>query len=429
MLQKKPSTPRVVVLGAGFGGLAVTEGLARSSVEIKLVDRRNYHLFQPLLYQVATADLSPADIAWPIRGLLSRQKNAAVIMSEVQDIDLSAHEVICAEARIGYDYLVVATGATHSYFGNDHWAEHAPGLKRVVDATEVRRRILLAFERAELSDDPEEQARQMTFVVVGGGPTGVETAGAIAELAHHTLARDFRRISPDHARIILIEAGKRVLAAFPEDLSARAKAQLEGLGVEVRLEQMVRDIDADGVVVGEDRLPAATKIWAAGVQVNDLGRWLDVETDRAGRVAVEADMSLPGQPDVFVIGDAAKVPWKDGLSVPGIAPAAKQGGRFVAHVIADRVAGRTGSKRFEYRHRGNLATIGRNAAVIDFGWMKMSGAAAWWLWGAAHIFFLIGVRRRLFVALDWLWSYLTYSKGARLITGNTQSRPDDEREF
>ncbi len=411
------SRPKVVIIGAGFGGLTAAKALKRAPVDIEIVDRRNYHLFQPLLYQVATADLSPADIAWPIRAIFSRQRNVAVTLSEVKGVDLTARQVISADRRIDYDYLIVATGAHQSYFGNDQWEAHAPGLKRLVDATEIRRRVLMAFERAELAESAEAQARELTFVVVGGGPTGVEMAGAIAELAHFTLARDFRRIKSTDARIILIEAGDRVLAPFPPDLSAKAHASLEKLGVEVWTGVQVEDITAAGVTSSNGFLPTATVVWGAGVAVKHLHDWLDVETDRIGRVAVASDLSVPGQPDVFVIGDAAKVPWKDGLDVPGIAPAAKQEGAFVARLIADRVAGRKDARIFRYRHAGNLATIGRHAAVIDFGRIRLSGFIPWWLWGIAHIYFLIGVRQPVIVALSWFWSYLTYSKGARLITG------------
>ncbi len=409
--------PKVVIIGAGFGGLSAAKALKHAPVDIEIVDRRNYHLFQPLLYQVATADLSPADIAWPIRAIFSRQANVAVTLSEVQGIDLAAKQVECPAGPIDYDYLVVATGAHHSYFDNDHWEAHAPGLKRLVDATEIRRRILMAFERAELAKSPDAQARELTFVVVGGGPTGVEMAGAIAELAHFTLARDFRRITSTDARVILIEAGDRVLAPFPPALSAKARASLEKLGVEVWSGVQVQDINADGVTSTNGFLPAATVIWGAGVAVKHLDQWLGAETDRSGRVVVADDLSVPGHDAVFVIGDAAKVPWKDGMDVPGIAPAAKQEGAFVAGVIADRVAGTPTDRSFKYRHAGNLATIGRHAAVIDFGRVRLSGFVAWWLWGVAHIYFLIGVRQPIVVALSWFWSYLTYAKGARLITG------------
>ncbi|MEM6376414.1 MAG: NAD(P)/FAD-dependent oxidoreductase, partial [Pseudomonadota bacterium] len=339
---------------------------------------------------------------------------------EVRDIDLARRQVICEATQIDYDFLIVATGATHSYFGKDHWAPHAPGLKRLADATEIRQRILMSFERAELASSAQERAREMTFVIVGGGPTGVEMAGAIAELAQYTLVRDFRRISSMDARVVLIEAGPRLLSSFPENLSDKARRQLESRGVEVWLNTPVEDLDAEGVLTSKGRLSAATKVWGAGVKVDHLARWLDCETDRAGRVAVAADLSLPGHNEVFVIGDAAKVVWRAGKDVPGIAPAAKQEGRYVAQRIASQFTGKGAdnhaAKPFRYRHRGNLATIGRHAAVIDFGWIRLSGAFAWWLWGIAHIFFLIGVRKPVMVALSWTWSYLTHAKGARLIT-------------
>ncbi len=403
--------PKVVIIGAGFGGLSVAKALKRTSVDIEIIDRRNYHLFQPLLYQVATADLSPADIAWPIRGIFSRQKNVAVTLSEVVGVDTAARQVHCAAGPVDYDYLVVATGAHHSYFGNDQWEEHAPGLKRLVDATDIRRRVLMAFERAELATDPAAQSRELTFVVVGGGPTGVEMAGAIAELAHFTLARDFRRIASTDARVILIEAGDRVLSPFPEELSAKAKASLEKLGVEVWTGVQVQDITAQGVTSSDGVVPAATVVWGAGVAVKHLDAWLGAETDRNGRVAVSGDLSVPGHPEVFVIGDAAKVPWRDGMDVPGIAPAAKQEGVFVANQIAGALAGKPKTGAFKYRHAGNLATIGRHAAVIDFGRIRLSGFVAWWLWGVAHIYFLIGVRQPVMVALSWFWSYLTLFEG------------------
>ncbi len=413
------SKRKVVVLGAGFGGIAAAKALADAPVEVTIIDRRNYHLFQPLLYQVATADLSPANIAWPIRGIFSRQANARVIMSEVRGIDLDKKVVRCAETDTPYDDLIIATGARHSYFGNDHWAEHAPGLKRLTDATEVRRRVLYAFERAEMQDSPEAQARCLTFVVIGGGPTGVEMAGSIAELAHVAMRRDFRRIKPSDARIILIEAGPRVLAAFPPELSAKAHASLRKLGVEVMTDTLVTDIDSAGVHFDGGFIPSEAKVWGAGVQVPDIGEWLGTETDRAGRVVVGPDLSVPGQDHVFVIGDAAKVPWKDELDVPGIAPAAKQQGRYVADLLKGRIDGGPPPTPFAYRHAGNLATIGRHAAVIDFGRIRLSGFVAWWLWGIAHIYFLIGVRRPLLVAINWFYSYLFHTKGARLISGLT----------
>ncbi|MEO0946309.1 MAG: NAD(P)/FAD-dependent oxidoreductase [Pseudomonadota bacterium] len=410
---------KVVIVGAGFGGIAAAKALKNADVEITIIDRRNYHLFQPLLYQVATADLSPANIAWPIRGIFSRQNNARVIMSEVLSLDLDGKVVRCADIDVPYDDLILATGAHHSYFGNDHWAEHAPGLKRLTDATEVRRRVLYAFERAEVERDPADQARCLTFVIIGGGPTGVEMAGSIAELANVTMRRDFRNICSSDARIVLIEAGPRVLAAFPEGLSAKAQASLEKLGVEVMTNTFVEDIDADTVRFKGGEIATETKIWAAGVQVPELSNWLGAEADRAGRIAVNPDLTVPGQHSVFVIGDAASAPWKDELSVPGIAPAAKQMGRYVARVIKARHAKETSPAPFSYKHAGNLATIGRNEAVIDFGRFKMSGTLAWWLWGVAHIYFLIGVRRPLLVAVNWFWSYLFHVKGARLISGLT----------
>ncbi|MEM7527481.1 MAG: NAD(P)/FAD-dependent oxidoreductase [Pseudomonadota bacterium] len=414
--QTESRRPKVVILGAGFGGLSAAKALARAPVDIEILDRRNYHLFQPLLYQVATADLSPADVAWPIRAIFSRQPNVSVSLSEISDVDVERREVIGESGAVAYDYLIVATGSQHSYFGNDDWAGNAPGLKRIVDATEIRKRVLMAFERAEVAENEEEQQRQLTFVVVGGGPTGVELAGAIAELARFTLAADFRRIRAKEARVVLIEAGPRLLAAFPEELSAVAAKSLTKLGVEVRLDTRVLGIDEEGVALPNGRLSAATKVWGAGVKVEHAGRWLGVETDRQGRVPVNADLSLPGHPEVFVIGDVAKIPWRDGRDVPGIAPAAKQAGRHVGRMISKDLEGKDRAA-FQYRHLGNLATIGRNAAVIDFGRIRLSGALAWWCWGLAHIYFLIGVRAPIFVALSWFWSYLTYSKGARLITG------------
>ena len=409
--------PRVVIIGAGFGGISAAKALKKSPVDITVVDRRNYHLFQPLLYQVATADLSPADVAWPIRGIFSRQDNVQVALNEVHNIDLANKVVIGENSEFPYDYLIVATGARHSYFGNDQWEPFAPGLKRIVDATEIRRRILMAFERAELSKSAEEQEKELTFVVVGGGPTGVEMSGAIAELAKFALASDFRRIKNHKPRVILVESGDRILKAFPESLSIKGARSLEKLGVEVRLGGPVIDIDGDGVTLEDERIQASNVIWGAGVAVQNMSKWLDVETDRSGRVEVEPDLSLPNHKNVFVIGDAVKVAWKDGLDVPGIAPAAKQAGTYVGKLIADSHAGRKRPAPFKYSHKGNLATIGRHAAVIDFGWLKMSGIVAWFLWGIAHIFFLIGVRKRIIVALNWAWSYISFSRGARLVTG------------
>ena len=410
--------PRIVIIGAGFGGLAAAKALQGAPVDVTLVDKRNYHLFQPLLYQVATADLSPADVAWPIRGIFSDAKNVKVALSEIQSIDLEAKQVIGDNASFDYDRLIIATGARHSYFGHEDWEPHAPGLKRIVDATEIRKRVLMAFERAEVAEDPEAQARELTFVIVGAGPTGVEMAGAISELARRSLARDFRNIDPTQTRVILIEAGSRVLATMPESLSDKACKSLEQLGVEVQLNTMVEGITEEGVQTSSGFIASATKIWGAGVAVPKLGSWLGVKTDRAGRVQVEPDLSVTGHPDVFVIGDAAHVAWKGDATVPGIAPAAKQAGKYVGRRLARQAAGKSVPQQpFTYRHAGNLATIGRNAAVIDMGWLRLSGALAWWIWGIAHVYFLIGVRRPLFVMLSWFWSYVTFAKGARLITG------------
>jgi NADH:ubiquinone reductase (H+-translocating) len=410
--------PRVVVVGAGFGGLACARALKHAPVEVVLIDRRNYHLFQPLLYQVATAALSPADIAWPIRAILADQANACVQLGRVTGVDTGAREVVVEETRrVAYDHLVLAAGARHAYFGREEWAAFAPGLKKIDDATLIRQRVLTAFERAEVAEDPAERERLLTFVVVGGGPTGVEMAGAIAELARHALARDFRAIDPTHARVVLVEAGPRLLAAFPERLSAEAKRALERLGVEVLLDARVTACNEGGVAVGGERLPAATVVWGAGVMASPAARWLGAEADRAGRVLVGPDLSVPGHPDVFAVGDTALCAGPGGRPVPGIAPAAKQMGRHVGKLIAARVTGAPGPGPFRYRHAGSLATIGRKAAVADLGRLTFSGFPAWLLWALAHIWFLIGWRNRVVVGLNWLWSYLTFERGARLITG------------
>lgn len=417
------SRPRVVIIGAGFGGLAAARALARTPAEVILIDRRNYHLFQPLLYQVATAALSPADIAWPIRSILARQANASVQLGRVTGIDMAAREVVLEDRRMPYDQLVVATGARHGYFGNDAWEGTAPGLKKIADATHIRERLLLAFEHAELADDPAERTRLLTFVVVGGGPTGVEMAGAIAELARKALSRDFRRIHPHDTRVVLVESGPRVLAAFPAELSARAQAQLEALGVEVWTSAAVTACDAGGVVAGSRELAARTVIWAAGVIASPAARWLGAAADRAGRVKVEPDLSVPGHPEIFVIGDTAHALQADGSPVPGIAPAAKQMGAFVGRRIDARLRGRPDPGPFRYRHQGHLATIGRKAAVADLGRIRLSGFPAWLLWAVAHIWFLIGWRHRIVVGLNWLWSYVTFERGARLITAPAHEAP------
>jgi NADH:ubiquinone reductase (H+-translocating) len=418
---------RVVIVGAGFGGLATAKALAGADIGITIVDKRNYHLFQPLLYQVAAAGLSPADIAWPIRNIFSRQANVSVRLARVTGIDTDLAEVTDSGGRTAYDYLVIASGAQHAYFGHDEWEPLAPGLKRLVDATEIRKRVLLAFERAEACADDNEQRRQLTFVIVGGGPTGVELAGAIAELARHTLARDFRFIDPKSAHIVLVEASDRVLGALPPSLSSYSLTALERLGVDVRLGQPVTGVTQAGVTIGTSFVPTATTIWCAGVAVPDVGGWLGAETDRVGRVVVGPDLSVPHRPNVFVIGDAAHVNWRGEELVPGIAPAAKQQGRYVGKVIAARLKGAKTLGPFRYSHSGNLATIGRNAAVVDLNGIKLKGSLAWWFWGLAHIYFLIGVRSPTLVSLQWLWSYFTYRKGARLITGAGQLlRAEDE---
>lgn len=408
--------PHVVIVGAGFGGLFAAQALARVNADVTIVDRHNYHLFQPLLYQVATAGLPPSDIAWPIRSILRRQRNATVLLGEVTSVDTARRVVAVGPRPLTYDYLVVATGSTHSYFGNDAWRSIAPGLKTIDDATEIRRRILLAFEAAEMEPDAARRERLLRFVIVGAGPTGVELAGTIAELARFTLAADFRRIDPRSAKIVLLEAGPRVLAAFREAQSEYALRSLQKLGVEVRLNAAVTACDADGVSIGSERLETATVIWAAGVAASPAARWLGLPADRAGRVVVGPDLSV-GE-NVFVIGDAASVTLPDGRRVPGVAPAAKQQGRYVAKVIAARIAGRPPPPPFVYRDPGNLATIGRKRAIIELRGITLRGFLAWWFWGIAHIYFLVGVPSPVVVSLRWLWEYLTYGRGARLITGH-----------
>ena len=411
------SAHQVVVVGAGFGGLEVVHQLAGAPVRITVVDRRNHHLFQPLLYQAATASLAPSEIAWPIRHLFRRRADVTTLLASVESIDRQARSLRLDDgSSLAYDTLVLATGARHAYFGHDDWEPFAPGLKTLEDATTIRGRILLAFEEAEREEDEGRRAALLTFAIVGAGPTGVELAGTIAELARSTLPGDFRRIDTREARIVLIEAGPRVLPAFAEDLSAYAKDSLERLGVEVVLGQAVSDCSAEGVVFGDTRLAAATIIWAAGVQSSPAAQWLDAPADKAGRLKVEPDLTVPGHPEIFAIGDAAIVLREDGRPVPGIAPAAKQEGVYVAGVIRARLGGASTPAPFRYRHQGDLATIGKRRAVIDFGWIKLKGAIAWWLWGFAHIYFLIGVRNRLSVAINWLWIYARDQRGARLIT-------------
>jgi NADH:ubiquinone reductase (H+-translocating) len=411
------SAHHVVVVGAGFGGLEAVHRLRGAPVRITIVDRRNHHLFQPLLYQAATASLAPSEIAWPIRHLFRRRPDVTTLLASVESIDRQARELHLDDgSTLPYDTLVLATGARHAYFGHDDWEPFAPGLKTLEDATTIRGRILLAFEEAEREEDERKRAALMTFVIVGAGPTGVELAGAIAELARATLPAEFRHINTHDARIVLIEAGPRVLPAFAEDLSAYAKDSLERLGVEVVLGQAVMECSADGVVFGGKPLNAATIIWAAGVQASPAAHWLDAPADKAGRLKVEPDLTVPGHKEIFAIGDAAIVLRPDGRSVPGIAPAAKQEGVYVAGVIHARLKATPAPPPFRYRHQGDLATIGKRRAIIDFGWIKLRGPIAWWLWGFAHIYFLIGVRNRLSVAINWLWIYARDQRGARLIT-------------
>ena len=411
------SRPRVVIVGAGFGGLEAARSLAHAAAEVMVIDAKNHHTFQPLLYQVATAALSPATIAWPIRHLLKTQANAQVLMTQVVGVDPAAHQILTEAGPIAYDQLVIATGAAHSYFGQDSWEPFAPGLKTLEDAIGIRRRILSAFERAELAGPGKAGPELTTFVVVGGGPTGVELAGAIAEVARDALKSEFRHIDPAAARILLVEAGPRILPTFPEGLAADAARRLARYGVEVMTGAKVVDIDAAGVKLEGGQIAAATVLWAAGVRAGALTAALPGEHDRAGRALVAADLSLPGHPDIFVIGDGAAPASPDGPPIPGIAPAAKQMGAYVGRVIARRLSGQPPPPPFRYRHAGDLATIGRGAAVVKLGPLELTGLPGWLFWGFIHIYFLVGLRARFFVALDWLWSYVTYQRGARLITG------------
>ena len=427
----RPARPRVLIVGCGFGGLAATRALAGAPVDITLVDRSNHHLFQPLLYQVATAGLSAPSIAAPIRHMLRRQRNVTVLMAEVRGIDKARRCVSLADGQVlGYDFLILAAGATHSYFGREDWAAHAPGLKTLEDAFRLRARVLKAFERAELEPDPVRQAAHLSFVVIGGGPTGVEMAGTLAEIARHTLRDEFRRIDPALARVLLLEGSDRVLQALPPALSAKAEAQLRGLGVEVQTRCRVVAIDAEGVDVQQAgaeregsesrRIAARTVVWAAGVAASPLGRLLDVQLDRAGRVQVDGLLGIPGHPEIFVVGDlaAAQSLEPDGRlkPVPGVSPAAKQMGAHAARCILARLRGRALEQRpFRYRDYGALATIGRKAAVADLGWLQFSGFAAWLFWLFVHIYFLIGFRNRLVVLMDWAWAYWSFQRYARVV--------------
>ena len=406
--------PQVVIVGAGFGGLAAARGLARADVDVTLIDRRNHHLFQPLLYQVATAGLSPADIAAPIRAILRGQRNVRVMLDTVIGVDRAGRRVLLAEARpLAYDRLILATGARHSYFGHDEWAEHAPGIKTIDDATAVRRKVLLALERAESETDPVRRQALLTFVVIGGGPTGVEMAGAIAELARRSVSRDFRSITPHCSRVLLVEAGSRLLGAFPATLADKAQAAIEQLGVTVLAGKPVTAITDRYVDITGIRIASDTVIWAAGVEASPAAHWLDAPADRVGRLVVRPDLTVPGYPEISAIGDTASFTDPAGRTLPGVAPVAKQQG---AHVARGIVTGR--ARAFRYRDYGNLATIGRHRAVIHVGGVQLSGTLAWLIWCTAHVFFLAGFRNRLIVGANWLWNYFTFDRSARLITGD-----------
>jgi NADH dehydrogenase FAD-containing subunit/uncharacterized membrane protein YphA (DoxX/SURF4 family) len=409
--------PHVVIVGGGFGGVAAARGLRYAPCRVTLLDQHNYHLFQPLLYQVATAWLSPADIATPLREMFRVQANVRVLLGEVTGVDPALRQIALGETRFAYDFLIIGTGARHSYFGHDDWEAAAPGLKGIEDALDIRRRLLLAFEAAERSQNEAERQAWLTFIIVGGGPTGVELAGAMAELARHGLTREFRMFDPATARIVLVQAADRVLPTFPPSLSAAAKRSLAALGVEVLTSREVKALDGRGADVGGEWIAARTVLWAAGVIASPVGAWLGVETDRAGRVRVGPDLRVPGRSEIFVIGDVAACNAWRGMPAPGLAPAAKQGGAYAARAIRAALAGHRAPPPFRYRHYGSLATIGRQAAVADFGAVRVRGAPAWWLWGTAHIAFLIGVRNRIAVLATWLWAYLTFRRGSRLITG------------
>ncbi|PYK30006.1 MAG: FAD-dependent oxidoreductase [Verrucomicrobia bacterium] len=414
------SKPHIVIIGAGFGGLEAAKKFACEDVRVTIVDRTNYHLFQPLLYQVATAALSPADIAAPIRAVVSKCKNMEVVLAEVQSIDVNARKVIFGEGQLDYDYLILATGARHSYFGHPEWEKLAPGLKSLEDAVEVRRRILMAFEYAERNPDEAARKAAMTFVIIGGGPTGVEMAGAIAEIARYTLARDFRNIDPSQARVILIEGEPKVLASFPEDLRDSAMKQLADLGVEVRTGIHATNLTENGLQVGDEFIPCRVKIWAAGNTASPVGHSLGVPIDRAGRVIVNNDLTIPDHPEVQVIGDLANFSHQTGEPLPGVSPVAMQQGRHAARNVLRMIEGEK-AQRFWYFDKGSMATIGRNKAVADLKLVHLSGIPAWLAWLFIHIIFLVGFRNRIAVLFQWAWAYLSFNKGARLITRNFQS--------
>ena len=420
---------RVVIVGGGFGGLAAAKALKGADAEVVLIDRRNHHLFQPLLYQVATAALSPSEVAWPIRHLLRHQKNVRVLMATVVGVDTKGQAVLFEDGTWErYDSLVLATGAQHAYFGHDEWASHAPGLKTVEDATAIRRKLLLALEAAERETDPARRKALLTFAIIGAGPTGVEMAGAIIELGRASIRGQFNTLSPQDLRVVLIEGGERVLPNFDSSLSTYTRDALERMGIEVKLGRPVTAVDAEGVNIGDERIETHTVVWAAGVAASPVAQWLGVEGDRAGRIKVAPDLSVPRLPNVFVIGDVASASRHDGKPVPGVAPAAKQMGRHVARTIRLRLDGNRVILPFQYKHAGDLATIGKSSAVIDFGWIKLRGWFAWWIWGLAHIYFLVETRTRIFITMSWLWIYLTGQRSARLITHGDapKTRPLEE---
>jgi NADH dehydrogenase len=412
--------PHVVIVGAGFGGLEAAKKLGREAVRVTVLDRTNHHLFQPLLYEVATAALSPADIAAPVRGILNKFTNTEVLLAEVKSVNVAAKTVSIGDREIAYDYLILATGARHSYFGHDEWEKLAPGLKSLEDAVEIRRRLLLAFEYAEKVTDPAAKSAAMTFVIIGGGPTGVEMAGAIAEIARYTLAKDFRHIDPSHARIVLVEGDERVLSGFPEDLSASALKQLKSLGVEVRTGIHAKNLTDAGLEVGEEFIPCRVKIWAAGNAASFVGKTMGVPVDKSGRVIVNEDLTIPGHPEVQVIGDLANFTHQTGKPLPGVSPVAMQQGRHAAHNILAMIDGRK-PQRFRYWDKGSMATIGRNKAVADLHFLHLSGLPAWVVWLFIHVIFLVGFRNRVAVLMQWAWAYFTFNKGARLITRNFQA--------
>src|SRR6266851_8408307 len=414
--------PHVVIVGAGFGGLQAARALQDAPVRVTVIDRNNHHLFQPLLYQVATAGISPADICAPIRSILRKQKNADVVLGEVTGVDVEARLALMHDQSVPYDYLILATGARDSYFGHNDWAAFAPGLKSIVQATAIRRRLLLAFEMAEKETDPQKRQALLTFVLVGAGPTGVEMAGAIAGLAHKTLVSDFRHINPEQARIVLVEALPRILMPFDERLAKKAHTALNRLGVEVRTNSPVEAIDSEGVVIAGERIPAKTVIWTAGVAASPAGEWLGAETDRAGRVKVGNDVSVPGHPNIFVIGDTASFT-QDGKPLPGVAQVAMQQGRYAAAVIADQVAGKPHPEPFRYVDKGTMATVGRFYGIVSIGKYRTAGLLGWVMWLVLHLMFLIGFRNRLVVAFQWLVYFTTFQRGARLITSG------DERQY